>query len=156
MPAIVPALIGITLIALGYFFYSKFIAEKIYQLDPEFETPAHALRDDIDFIPTNRVVLWGHHFTAVAGAAPIIGPAIAVIWGWLPAFIWVIAGTMFFAGVHDFGAVWASVRNEGRSIGSLTGDVVSHRARTLFMIVIFFLLMMVNAVFGVAIANAFQ
>ena len=155
MTAIVPALIGMVLIAVGYFVYSKFIAEKIYQLDPNFETPAHALRDDIDFIPTNRVVLWGHHFTAVAGAAPIIGPAIAVIWGWLPAFIWVIGGTMFFAGVHDFGAIWASVRNEGRSVGSLTGDVVSLRARTLFMIVIFFLLMMVNAVFAVSISNAF-
>ena len=155
MSAIVPALIGMVAIALGYFFYSKFIAEKIYQLDPDFETPAHSLRDDIDFIPTNRVVLWGHHFTAVAGAAPIIGPAIAVVWGWLPAFIWVIGGTIFFAGVHDFGAIWASVRNEGRSVGSLTGDVVSLRARTLFMIVIFFLLMMVNAVFAVSISNAF-
>ncbi len=155
MSAIIPALIGIIAIALGYFFYSKFIAEKIYQLDPDFETPAHTLRDDVDFIPTNRVVLWGHHFTAVAGAAPIIGPAIAVIWGWLPAFIWVIGGTVFFAGVHDFGAIWASVRNQGRSVGSLTGDVVSVRARTLFMIVIFFLLMMVNAVFAVAISNAF-
>ncbi len=155
MSAIIPALIGIIAIALGYFFYSKFIAEKIYQLDPNFETPAHTLRDDVDFIPTNRIVLWGHHFTAVAGAAPIIGPAIAVIWGWLPAFIWVIGGTVFFAGVHDFGAIWASVRNQGRSIGSLTGDVVSVRARTLFMIVIFFLLMMVNAVFAVAISNAF-
>ena len=155
MSAIVPAVIGIVLVASGYFFYSKFIAEKIYQLDPNFETPAHAMRDDIDFIPTNRVVLWGHHFTAVAGAAPIIGPAIAVIWGWLPAFIWVIGGTIFFAGVHDFGAIWASVRNEGKSVGSLTGDVVSLRARTLFMIVIFFLLMMVNAVFAVAISNAF-
>tara|TARA_Y100001947_G_scaffold8291_1_gene6407 strand:- start:531 stop:2237 length:1707 start_codon:yes stop_codon:yes gene_type:complete len=155
MSAIIPALIGIIAIALGYFFYSKFIAEKIYQLDPDFETPAHTLRDDVDFIPTNRIVLWGHHFTAVAGAAPIIGPAIAVIWGWLPAFIWVIGGTVFFAGVHDFGAIWASVRNQGRSIGSLTGDVVSVRARTLFMIVIFFLLMMVNAVFAVAISNAF-
>ena len=155
MSAIIPALIGIIAIALGYFFYSKFIAEKIYQLDPDFETPAHTLRDDVDFIPTNRVVLWGHHFTAVAGAAPIIGPAIAVIWGWLPAFIWVIGGTVFFAGVRDFGAIWASVRNQGRSIGSLTGDVVSVRARTLFMIVIFFLLMMVNAVFAVAISNAF-
>ena len=155
MSAIVPALIGMIAIAGGYFFYSKFIAEKIYQLDPDFETPAHTLRDDVDFIPTNRVVLWGHHFTAVAGAAPIIGPAIAVVWGWLPAFIWVIGGTIFFAGVHDFGAIWASVRNEGRSVGSLTGDVVSLRARTLFMIVIFFLLMMVNAVFAVAISNAF-
>jgi len=155
MSAIIPAVLGIVLVALGYVFYSKFIAEKIYQLDPNFETPAHSMRDDIDFIPTNRVVLWGHHFTAVAGAAPIIGPAIAVIWGWLPAFIWVIGGTIFFAGVHDFGAIWASVRNQGRSVGSLTGDVVSLRARTLFMIVIFFLLMMVNAVFAVAISNAF-
>ena len=155
MSAIIPAVLGIGLVAIGYFFYSKFIAEKIYQLDPNFETPAHSMRDDIDFIPTNRVVLWGHHFTAVAGAAPIIGPAIAVIWGWLPAFIWVIGGTIFFAGIHDFGAIWASVRNQGRSVGSLTGDVVSLRARTLFMIVIFFLLMMVNAVFAVAISNAF-
>ena len=156
MSAIVPALIGMIAIAGGYFVYSRFIAEKIYQLDPDFETPAHTMRDDIDYIPTNRIVLWGHHFTAVAGAAPIIGPAIAVVWGWLPAFIWVIGGTIFFAGVHDFGAIWASVRNQGRSIGSLTGDVVSLRARTLFMIVIFFfLLMMVNAVFAVAISNAF-
>ena len=100
--------------------------------------------------------MWGHHFTAVAGAAPIIGPGIAVIWGWLPAFLWVIVGTMFFAGVHDFGAVWASVRNKAKSVGALTGDVVGKRARTLFMIVVFFLLMMVNAVFGVAIADAFQ
>ncbi len=154
MSAIIPAVIGMALVSLGYFVYSKFIAEKIYQLDPDFETPSHALRDDVDFLPTNRLVLWGHHFTAVAGAAPIIGPAIAVIWGWLPAFIWVIFGTIFFAGVHDFGAVWASVRNRGISVGSLTGDVVSRRARTLFMIVIFLLLLMVNAVFGVAISNA--
>ena len=100
------------------------------------------------------MVLWGHHFTAVAGAAPIIGPAIAVIWGWLPAFIWVVVGTTFFAGVHDFGAIWASVRNRGRSIGALTGDAVGLRARNLFMIVIFLLLLMVNAVFAVAISDA--
>jgi carbon starvation protein len=68
------------------------------------------MRDDVDFVPTDRFVLWGHHFTAVAGAAPIIGPAIAVVWGWLPAFLWVVGGTVFFAGVHDFGAIWASVR----------------------------------------------
>ena len=156
MNAAMLSIIGLSMIFIGYRFYSKFIAEKIYQLDPDFETPAHAQRDDIDYIPTNRVVLWGHHFTAVAGAAPIIGPGIAVIWGWLPAFLWVIVGTMFFAGVHDFGAVWASVRNKAKSVGALTGDVVSGRARTLFMIVVFFLLMMVNAVFGVAIADAFQ
>jgi carbon starvation protein len=156
MNAAVLAVIGLTMMFLGYRFYSKFIAEKIYQLDPDFVTPAHAQRDDIDYLPTNRVVLWGHHFTAVAGAAPIIGPGIAVIWGWLPAFVWVVVGTIFFAGVHDFGAVWASVRNKAKSVGSLTGDVVSPRARTLFMVVVFVLLMMVNAVFGVAISDAFQ
>ena len=156
MNAAILAAVGLTMIFLGYRFYSKFIAEKIYQLDPDFVTPAHAQRDDIDYLPTNRIVLWGHHFTAVAGAAPIIGPGIAVIWGWLPAFLWVIVGTMFFAGVHDFGAVWASVRNKAKSIGALTGDVVSPRARMLFMFVVFFLLMMVNAVFAVAISDAFQ
>ena len=156
MNSAVLAVIGLAAIFGGYRFYSTFIAEKIYRLDPDYETPAHAMRDDIDYVPTNRVVLWGHHFTAVAGAAPIIGPGIAVIWGWLPAFLWVVVGTMFFAGVHDFGAIWASVRNKGRSVGSLTGDVVSPRARTLFMIVIFLLLLMVNAVFAVAISSEFQ
>ena len=154
MSAIFPAVIGLVALILGYRFYSKFIAEKIYQLDPDFETPSHAMRDDVDYLPTNRIVLWGHHFTSVAGAAPIIGPAIAVIWGWVPAFLWVVLGTMFFAGVHDFGAIWASVRNRGNSLGALTGEVVGPRARTLFMIVIFLLLLMVNAVFAVAISNA--
>ena len=156
MNAAVLAVIGLGAMLAGYFVYSKFIAEKIYRLDPNFKTPAHSMRDDIDYVPTNRFVLWGHHFTAVAGAAPIIGPGIAVIWGWLPAFIWVVLGTMFFAGVHDFGAIWASVRNNARSMGALTGDVVSPRSRTLFMIVIFLLLLMVNAVFAVAIANEFM
>ena len=154
MNAVYLAVVGLVSLFLGYRLYSKFIAEKIYRLDPSFETPSHTMRDDVDYIPTHRVVLWGHHFTAVAGAAPIVGPGIAVIWGWLPAFIWVILGTMFFAGVHDFGAVWASVRNRARSIGALTGEVVSQRARALFMIVIFLLLLLVNAVFAVIIANA--
>ena len=155
MNAVVLAIVGLVAVFSGYRFYSKFMAEKIYRLDPDFRTPAHAQRDDIDYVPTNRVVLWGHHFTAVAGAAPIIGPSIAVVWGWLPAFLWVVIGTMFFAGVHDFGAIWASVRNKALSVGSLTGEVVSHRARNLFMIVVFFLLLMVNAVFAVAISTEF-
>ena len=139
---------------MGYRFYSRFIAEKIYQLDPARQTPAHTMRDDIDYVPTQRIVLWGHHFTAVAGAAPIVGPGIAVIWGWVPAVLWVILGTLFFSGVHDFGSIWASIRNRARSVGALTGDVVSQRARTLFMVVIFLLLLMVNAVFAVVISGA--
>src|SRR5690606_20654637 len=106
-------------------------------------------------VPTNKYVLWGHHFTSVAGAAPIVGPAIAVIWGWLPAFIWVVLGTVFFAGVHDAGALWASQRNKAKSIGALTEAVIGKRARSIFMIVIFLLLLMVNAVFAIVVANLF-
>lgn len=153
MSAVVLLVLGLGGLALGYFLYSKFIAEKIYRLDPEFRTPAHEYEDGIDYVPTNKFVLWGHHFTSVAGAAPIVGPAIAVIWGWLPAFLWVILGTIFFAGVHDAGAIWASVRNKAKSVGALTGDVVGTRARSLFMIVIFLVLLMVNAVFAVVIAK---
>ncbi|RUO37001.1 carbon starvation protein A [Aliidiomarina shirensis] len=153
MNSIFVLIAGIVAMALGYFIYSKFIAEKIYKLDANFRTPAHEFEDGIDFVPTNKFVLWGHHFTSVAGAAPIIGPAIAVIWGWVPAFLWVIFGTIFFAGVHDAGAIWASNRNKAKSIGALTGDIVGKRARSLFMIVIFLVLLMVNAVFAVVIAG---
>ena len=153
MSAIFLLLVGLGAMAMGYFVYSKFIAEKIYQLDPDFKTPAHEFEDGIDYVPTNRFVLWGHHFTSVAGAAPIVGPAIAVIWGWAPAFLWVVLGTIFFAGIHDFGAIWASVRNRAKSVGALTGDVVGKRARSIFMIVIFLVLLMVNAVFAVVIAG---
>ncbi|RUO18754.1 carbon starvation protein A [Aliidiomarina iranensis] len=153
MNSIFVLIAGIVAMALGYFIYSKFVAEKIYKLDANFRTPAHEFEDGVDFVPTNKFVLWGHHFTSVAGAAPIIGPAIAVIWGWVPAFLWVIFGTIFFAGVHDAGAIWASNRNKAKSIGALTGDIVGKRARSLFMIVIFLVLLMVNAVFAVVIAG---
>ncbi|MFC2991613.1 carbon starvation CstA family protein [Halomonas tibetensis] len=153
MSAIVLLVLGLAAMAAGYFVYSKFIAEKIYRLDPDFKTPAHEFEDGVDFVPTNRFILWGHHFTSVAGAAPIVGPAIAVIWGWAPAFLWVVFGTIFFAGIHDFGAIWASVRNKAKSVGALTGDVVGKRARSIFMIVIFLVLLMVNAVFAVVIAG---
>lgn len=153
MSAIILLLLGLGGMAAGYFVYSRFIASRIYKLDPNFRTPAHEYEDGVDFVPTNCYVLWGHHFTSVAGAAPIVGPAIAVIWGWLPAFLWVVFGTIFFAGVHDSGALWASVRNRAKSVGALTGEVVGGRARTVFMIVIFLVLLMVNAVFGVVIAK---
>lgn len=155
MNAIVLMVLGAGTMLLGYFFYSKFIAERIYQLDPDYVTPAHTYRDGLDFVPTNRVVLWAHHTTSVAGAAPIVGPAIAVIWGWGPAFLWVTLGTVFFAGVHDLGAIWASLRHRGKSIGTLAGDVIGARGRNLFLVVIFLLLMMVNAAFAVVIANLF-
>ena len=147
---IVFGLVGFTF---GWFVYSKFIAEKIYRLDPDYVTPAHEFNDGVDFVPTNKFVLWGAHFTSVAGAAPIVGPAIAVYWGWGPALLWVTLGSIFFAGVHDMGALWASTRHKAKSIGALSEDVVGARTRSLFMVVIFLLLLMVNAVFGTIIAS---
>ena len=155
MQSVMIVVLGVAGMSFGWFVYSKFIATKIYQLDPDFVTPAHEFNDGVDYHPTNKYVLWGHHFTSVAGAAPIVGPAIAVYWGWVPAVLWVIFGTVFFAGVHDFGAIWASARNKGKSIGAISEIVVGKRTRALFMVVIFLVLLMVNAVFGVVIANAF-
>ncbi|MQA01879.1 MAG: carbon starvation protein A [Streptosporangiales bacterium] len=155
MPAFVVALIVAVVYFLGYRFYSAYLAKRVYGLDPAFVTPAHAMRDGVDFLPTNRHVLFGHHFTSVAGAAPIVGPAAAVFWGWLPALIWVVLGTIFAAGVHDFGSIAVSVRHRAKSIGTLAKDVINARARTLFLLIIFFLLTLVNAVFAVVIGNLF-
>ncbi len=153
MNSIFLLLVGLGCMAAGFFIYSRFISEKIFQLDGNYQTPAHTQQDGIDYVPTNKYILWGHHFTSVAGAAPIIGPAIAVIWGWLPAFLWVVLGTVFMAGVHDMSAIWASVRNRGQSMGFLVGNVIGSRARALLMVVIFLLLLMVNTAFGTVIAR---
>ncbi|MEC4087713.1 carbon starvation protein A [Pseudoalteromonas rubra] len=155
MQSIMIVLFGILGMLFGWFVYSKFIAEKIFKMDDKFVTPAHELNDGVDYVPTNKVVLWGHHFTSVAGAAPIVGPAIAVYWGWVPAVLWVVFGTIFFAGVHDMGALWVSARHKGKSMGALSETVIGTRTRSLFMIVVFLVLLMVNAVFGVVIANSF-
>jgi carbon starvation protein len=155
MNSLILMVVGLGVFYLGYRFYASYIAEKIYRLDPNFRTPAHEIDDGVDFVPTSRQILFGHHFTSVAGAAPIVGPAIAMIWGWLPAFLWVVLGTVFAAGVHDFGALVVSVRHKGRSIGTLARDILGKRARTLFMLIIFFLILMVNAVFALVIAQLF-
>ncbi|NLS09746.1 carbon starvation protein A [Nesterenkonia sp. MY13] len=151
--SVVLAVIGIAMMIAGYFLYSKFLAKKVYKLNAQFKTPSHEFNDGVDFVPTNRYVLWGHHFTSVAGAAPIVGPAVAVIWGWLPAFIWVVLGTIFIAGMHDLGALWSSQRNKGQSIGTLSGRYIGPRGRNLFLVVVFLLLLMVVCAFGVVISG---
>jgi len=153
MNSVLLAAIGIVMVLAGYLLYSKYLGSRVYRLRAGFTTPAHELEDGVDYVPTNKYVLWGHHFTSVAGAAPIVGPAVAVIWGWLPAFLWVTLGTVFFAGMHDLGALWASVRNKGQSIGTLSGRYIGVRGRNLFLVVIFLLLLMVNAAFAVVISG---
>ncbi|MDN6746014.1 MAG: carbon starvation protein A, partial [Brevibacterium sp.] len=145
--------IGLAILALGYLVYSKYLAKRVYRLNDEFRTPSHEFNDGVDHVPTNKFILWGHHFTSVAGAAPIVGPAVALIWGWVPAFLWVTLGTVFIAGMHDFGALWASVRNKGQSIGALSGRYIGKRGAGLFLVVIFILLLMVIAAFAVVITG---
>ena len=155
MPAAILALVVGVLYVLGYRYYSAYLADRVYALDDSRVTPAHRFQDGVDFVPTNKHVVFGHHFTSVAGAAPIVGPSIAVFWGWGPALAWIVLGTIFAAGVHDFGSMVVSVRHGARNIGNIAKDVISNRARTLFLIIIFFLLTLVNAVFAVVIGNLF-
>jgi carbon starvation protein len=155
VPAIVVLVVVLGIFFLGWRYYSVYLADRVYVLDDANITPANSMQDGVDYVPTNKHVLFGHHFTSVAGAAPIVGPAIAVFWGWVPALIWVTLGTVFAAGVHDFGAIVVSVRNRAQNIGSLTKSVINARSRTLFLVIIFFLLTLVNAVFAVVIGNLF-
>ena len=156
MPVITLLLVAAGAFYLAWRFYSKYLAEKIYGLDPKFKTPAHEFEDGVEFVPTRKEILMGHHFVSVAGAAPIVGPAIAIIWGWVPAFLWVVVGTIFASGAHDFGSIWVSIRHKGRSVGDLAGDLISARARILLLAVIYFLVLMVNAVFAIVIAFLFK
>ena len=141
---------------LGYRFYSRFISDKIYGLDESIITPAHEFEDGIDFVPTKRHILFGHHFTSIAGAAPIIGPCIAAYWGWLPAILWVVLGTIFMGAVHDFGSLVISLKEKGRSIADITSLVINPRARLMFLIFVMFLTWLVLAVFAMAIAGLFK
>ena len=155
MSGSVVAAISLVLFFIGYRYYSKFLAEKIFKLNPDYVTPAHKFEDGVDYVPANKYVLWGHHFTSIAGAAPIVVPAIAVYWGWLPAMLWVVLGTIFAAGIHDFGVMVLSVRNNGQSIGIIADKIVGHRAKILFLFIILILVLMVNAVFAWVISNLF-
>lgn len=156
MNAALVAVIVLVVFALGYHFYSRFLAAVVFQLEADEPVPARELEDGIDYVPTQRHVLWGHHFASIAGAAPIVGPAIAVIWGWLPALIWICVGTLFMGAMHDFSALVISLRHDGRSIGEIAGHVINRRVQVLFLIVILFLIWIVLAVFAYIIATLFK
>ncbi len=140
---------------MGYRFYSKYISNKVFKLDDKIITPAHQFRDDLDYVPTKRHILFGHHFTSIAGAAPIIGPCIAAYWGWLPAILWIVIGTIFMGAVHDFGALVISIKKQGRSIADIASTVINKRVRLIFLIFVMLLTWLVLAVFAMAIAGLF-
>jgi carbon starvation protein len=153
--AAVLAAIVFVAFSLGYRFYSGFLARRVFALSHDEPVPARELQDGVDYVPTRLHVLWGHHFASIAGAAPIVGPAIAVIWGWVPALVWVCVGTVFMGAAHDFSALVISARHRGRSIGDIAGSVISPRIRTLFLVVISLLIWVVLAVFAYIIATLF-
>ena len=140
----------------AYYFYAKKL-EKLWHIDPKKPTPAYARYDSIDYIPAkNWLVLFGHHFSSIAGAGPIIGPVIAVmLWGWLPALLWVVIGTIFIGGVHDFGSLITSVREHGTSIADIAGHAVSKRAKILLSAFVWLALILVIAVFAYLCADTF-
>ena len=140
MPAIPVAIIALGALFAGYKVYSRFLANEIFQLQDNEPMPSAQFEDGIDFVPTPRSTLWGHHFSSIAGAAPILGPAIAIVWGWVPALLWVVLGVVFMGAAHDFGALVLSIRHGGQTVGKLTETFIGPRSRTLFLIIIFFLI----------------
>ena len=154
-PLFVAACAGVVYV-LAYRFYARHLATRLFELTASRVTPAHALRDDMDYVPTNRYVLFGHHYASITGLSPMLGPAIAVIWGWLPATLWVVLGAVFVGAVHDFGALALSIRARGLSIGKITESLVGSRGKTLFHTIIFFLVALAMGVFVHIIATLFS
>jgi carbon starvation protein len=150
------AILACGALLVAYYTYGRWLANRVFQMDPDAIVPSEELRDNVDFVPTKRQVLFGHHFTSIAGTGPIVGPAIAVFWGWLPALLWVVVGSIFIGAVHDFGALVVSLRNRGQTVGEIAGRLISRRARLLFLLILFMALTVVLAVFGLVIATIFR
>ena len=140
---------------LMYRFYGRFISKKIFALSKTNKVPSVEFEDGVDFVPTRKEIIFGHHFTSIAGTGPIVGPAIAIIWGWLPAILWVFIGSAVMGAVHDFGSLIISMRNQGKSISEFTSKYISARTRVFFFIIVFLAIWIVIAVFGLVIAIIF-
>ena len=141
---------------IAYRTYGRFLARRLFSLNDKNEVPAVAMQDGYDYVPCKLEILFGHHYTSIAGTGPIVGPAIAVIWGWLPALIWVLLGSIFMGAVHDFGALVVSLRNQGKSIGDISASIISPRVRNMFLGIIFLSLLIVVAIFCLVIAVLFD
>ena len=153
--ALVIVVVVIGILYMAYKVYGGFLTRKVLGFDEGRTTPAVAQRDGVDFVPAHPSVLFGHHFASIAGLGPIIGPAIAVYWGWLPALLWVVLGCVLIGGVHDTSALFASIRHRAHTIGEVTTEIVGGRARWVFLLIIFFLLALAMGVFAIEMAGLF-
>ena len=147
--------IGFLLYLILYFTYGKKLERDIVKASDDNEAPSKRLYDGVDYIPARKEVLFGHHFASIAGAAPIIGPALAICWGWLPGLLWVWFGNIFIGAVHDYLALMASVRYDGKSIQFVASDLMGKRTGTAFYWLVFFLLILVVAAFGAVVGGMF-
>jgi len=148
MNAIYVLIIGFIVAFIGYRFYAKYIDSKIIQADANRATPAKMYMDGVEFMPTSKNILYGYQFKSIAGAGPIIGPIIAIQWGWLPAVLWILLGTFFIGWVHDYSSAMISMRNEGASFGGLSHRLISPRARVILLSFIYFYLLLIVGAFG--------
>ncbi|MCB9384679.1 MAG: carbon starvation protein A [Bryobacterales bacterium] len=155
MSPVLAALACFVLYFVVYRFYARFLGRRIFALDPAAQTPAHLMNDGVDYVPCRKSILFGHHYASIAGLAPMLGPAIAVIWGWLPGMLWVVFGTLFIGAAHDFGALVVSMRNRGMSIGKVAEDLIGARAKAIFLLIILFLICIVMGVFIRTVAGLF-
>ena len=140
---------------LAYRLYGRFLGKKLFRLSSDRLMPAHEYKDGIDYVPTKPHIIFGHHFTTIAGLGPIVGPAIGIIWGWLPAFLWVFLGSIFMGAVHDFSTLVVSARMRGRSIGELTAEIISPSTRYALQFIMQLLLFIVLAVFAMIVGSLF-
>ena len=156
MNSLVLTVIALAGYLIAYRIYGRFLARKIFRLSDETRMPSHEFRDGVDFVPTKAHIIFGHHFTTIAGLGPIVGPAIGIIWGWVPAFIWVFLGSIFMGAVHDFSTLVVSARNQGKTIGDLAGDLIGPGTRYAFQFLMQFLLFIVLSVFAMIVGILFE
>jgi carbon starvation protein len=156
MNSLVLAILAFIGYLIAYRTYGRYLAKKLFRISDTTRMPSNEFNDGVDFVPSKKNIIFGHHFTTIAGIGPIVGPAIGVIWGWLPAFLWVFFGAIFMGGVHDFATMVISGRNKGKTIGDLTGDIISPSTRYVFQFIMQLLLLIVLAVFAMIVGVLFE
>ena len=141
---------------IAYRVYGRYLGSKIFGISAKRQMPSEEFRDGVDFVPSKKNIIFGHHFTTIAGIGPIVGPAIGIIWGWLPAFIWVFLGAIFMGGLHDFSTLVISARNKGKTLGDLSGELIDPSVRFVFQFIMQLLLLIVLAVFAMIVGVLFD
>lgn len=154
MNSVIVLVLGFIVFFIGYRFYAKYVDTKIMKADPNKATPAKMYMDGVEFMPTSKNILFGYQFKSIAGAAPVIGPIVAIQWGWLPAMLWLLLGTLFIGWVHDYSSAMVPMRKEGASFGGLSYKLISPKARIILLSFIYFFLLLVAGAFGAIVVNA--